>query len=197
MRRTVSVMAVLVALVVVAAPLAAAAPAAAPPPSRENPTIRVTPTPGPRPPATHAALPRRPISVLETAKFALHAGLAAGAFHRYIYKPFKAGTFRSGAMGRRVALVKAGLAGLFAYHELKLAIKNAQGSKLLRPLVAPANALAARFQGIGNGLKAGKFNPADIGSANGQLAGLTKQAARAGIPIKDLNPPANLRPKKA
>jgi hypothetical protein len=33
-------------------------------------------------------------------KFVLHAGLAFGAFHRYLYKPFKAGTFKAHAHGR-------------------------------------------------------------------------------------------------
>jgi hypothetical protein len=190
MRRTASVLAVLLALVVMSPAVTAAAPA----PSRQSPTLSVGSRPSPAPPATHAAVPHRPISAFETAKFVLHAGLAAGAFHRYIYKPFKAGTFRSGANGRRTALVKAGLAGLFAYHELKLAIKNAQRSKALRPLVAPANALAARFQGVGNELKAGKFNPAAIGSANGALSDLAKQAGKAGAPVKDITPPGNLQP---
>ena len=47
-------------------------------------------------------------------KFALHAGLAAGAIHRYLYKPYKAGTLQPGAKGRTKALVKAGLATAFS-----------------------------------------------------------------------------------
>jgi len=48
---------------------------------------------------------------LPTAKFVLHAGLALGAFHRYIYKPFKAGPFTSGSLFKhKLAVVKAGLA---------------------------------------------------------------------------------------
>src|SRR5437879_4112962 len=50
-------------------------------------------------------------------KFVFHAGLAFGAFHRYIYKPF-----RNGAFGRpfshKLALIKAAVASLFVYHEL-------------------------------------------------------------------------------
>ena len=37
-------------------------------------------------------------------KFVLHTGLALGAFHRYIYKPWKAGKLKKGAGGRVVAL---------------------------------------------------------------------------------------------
>jgi hypothetical protein len=49
-------------------------------------------------------------------KFALHAGLAFGAFHHFIYGPFKAGGLHGVA-----PLAKAGAAGLFTVHELKLA----------------------------------------------------------------------------
>jgi hypothetical protein len=69
---------------------------------------------------------------LPTVKFALHAGLAFGAFHRWIYKPLKNGTFSGGILKHKVALVKAGLAGVFAYHELKLAIQDAQASPKLQ-----------------------------------------------------------------
>src|SRR4030088_2328381 len=49
-------------------------------------------------------------------KVVLHMGLAFGAFHRYIYKPLRAGAFKSGAAGRVKALLKAGAAALFAVH---------------------------------------------------------------------------------
>lgn len=52
-------------------------------------------------------------------KFLLHAGLAFGAFHRYIYKPFKNGGFTP-VSSHKLAIVKAGAAGLFAYHEIKI-----------------------------------------------------------------------------
>ncbi len=52
-------------------------------------------------------------------KFVIHVGLAFGAFHRYIYDPYKAGAFRAGAGGRTKALLKAGAAALYAAHELE------------------------------------------------------------------------------
>jgi hypothetical protein len=153
---------------------------------------------GPRPGgplvADASATPRAQAAVAPAAKFVLHAGLAAGAFHRYIYKPFKAGTFKSGAKGRRFALLKAGLAGLFAYHELKLAINDAKASKTLARLVAPLTALSARLQALGSSLRGGKVAPADINHVNGQLGMVAAQAAKAGSPIKDLTPPGNLKP---
>ena len=58
-------------------------------------------------------------------RFVANAGLAAGATYQWIVKPWRAGKFKSGADGRRVALVKAGLAGTFAYNRLKAASRNA------------------------------------------------------------------------
>src|SRR6266851_1092836 len=46
-------------------------------------------------------------------KFAIHAGLAFGAFHRYIYLPLRAGVLRSGASGRVKTLLKAATAAVF------------------------------------------------------------------------------------
>lgn len=57
--------------------------------------------------------------------------LAFGAFHRFIYVPYKAST-RHGVG----ALVKAGLAGLFTVHELTLAKADAESSPTLCHLAA-------------------------------------------------------------
>jgi hypothetical protein len=76
---------------------------------------------------------------LATTKFAIHAGLAFGAFHHWIYKPIKAGALRHPTT-HKLALVKAGLASAFVYHELKIAADDAKSSKLLSPLVAPVTA---------------------------------------------------------
>ena len=69
-------------------------------------------------------------------KFVLHAGLAFGAFHRYIYKPYKAGDFTP-VSSHKLTIVKAGAAGLFAYHEIKIALVDAQSSPTLSKLVSP------------------------------------------------------------
>ncbi|MFI8531870.1 hypothetical protein ACIGMX_16710 [Streptomyces aquilus] len=73
-------------------------------------------------------------------RFVANAGLAAGATYQWIVKPWRAGKFKSGADGRRVALVKAGLAGTFAYNRLKAASRNAEGDPTLAKAVAPLTA---------------------------------------------------------
>lgn len=128
---------------------------------------------------------------LPTVKFALHAGLAFGAFHRYIYKPLKNGTFSGGILKHKVALVKAGLAGLFAYHELKLAIKDAQASPKLQKLVAPVTALGDKLKSIGASAKSGNFDPSSITSANDSITSLSGLAQQAGVSIASKEPSAS------
>lgn len=128
---------------------------------------------------------------LPTLKFVLHAGLAFGAFHRYIYKPFKAGSFTGGNLSHhKLAVVKAGLAGLFAYHELKLAIKDAKASPILRKLVTPFTALASSLSSLGSRLKGGHVDPAAIEGANSGLAAAGGLAGQNGASITDKIPGA-------
>ena len=77
------------------------------------------------------------------------------AFHRYIYKPFKSGGVHSylqpqagDRQGRR--------GGLFAYHEIKIALVDAQSSPTLSKLVSPLTALGSKMSSLGSGLKSGK-----------------------------------------
>lgn len=72
---------------------------------------------------------------LAKTKFALHAGLAFGAFHHFIYKPVKAGDLKH-PFSHKVALVEAGLAVPIVKHEVGLALHDAQSSPLLRKLVS-------------------------------------------------------------
>jgi hypothetical protein len=128
---------------------------------------------------------------LPTVKFVLHAGLAFGAFHRWIYKPLKNGTFSGGLFKHKVALVKAGLAGLFAYHELKIALQDAQASHKLARLVAPITALGAKLKSIGDSAKAGHFDESTINSANGDVTSLSGLAKQAGVSINPQEPSAS------
>src|ERR1700761_1772165 len=63
------------------------------------------------PSAAATACPSQASGFAKT-KFTAHAALGFGAFHRYIYKPYRAGTFRSGAHGRLTTFAKAALAAL-------------------------------------------------------------------------------------
>ena len=121
-------------------------------------------------------------------KFLVHMGLAFGAFHRYIYKPFRAGAFKSGAPGRIKALAKAGAAGLFASHELKVANEDALSDDHLRPLATKVDALVAKLGSLGGALKGGSLNPASIAGAAGAVTALGSASSGLGARIKEVAP---------
>ncbi len=128
-------------------------------------------------------------------KFVFHAGLAFGAFHRYIYKPLKNHAF-TGAGGLRKAaiLIKGALAAAFTYHELKLAASDAQSSPTLRRLVSPLTALATRIRGLGPGIRRGQASTGEVDQANSQISTIGSQSKQAGQPITERSPPASLQP---
>ncbi|MEV0324800.1 hypothetical protein ACIBKX_40495 [Streptomyces sp. NPDC050658] len=74
---------------------------------------------------------------LAKTRFVVDAGLAAGATYEWIWKPHKAGKFKKGHPGRTMALVKASLAGAFAYNRLKAAVANAKADPALSRALAP------------------------------------------------------------
>lgn len=121
-------------------------------------------------------------------KFVLHVGLAFGAFHRYIYKPYQAGAFKSGANGRVKALLKAGTAALFAAHELKTARDDALSDDRLRPLAEKVEGLLKRLTSLGGSLKGGSFDPAAIVGAAGAVSSLGAASSGLGAVIKEVAP---------
>jgi hypothetical protein len=122
-------------------------------------------------------------------KFVLHAGLAFGAFHRYIYKPLRAGVF-SKPLTHKAALVKAALAIAFVIHELKIAYTDAQSSAVLSKLVSPITALKNKIVALTAKFRAGQFDPAQINSAQSDVASIGSLSAGAGAAVKDLPAPA-------
>jgi hypothetical protein len=130
-------------------------------------------------------------SHLATAKFLLHSGLAFGAFHRWIYKPYKAGNFTGGNLSKhKAAAAKAALAALFAYHEVKLAVEAGKSSPTVSKLLAPLTALQSKLQAVRSGLKSGTIDPAAITSANADIGNVSSAASAAGQSIKEQVPSA-------
>lgn len=89
-------------------------------------------------------------------KFVLHSGLAFGAFHRWLYKPFKAGTFNKGADGRIKAFVKGGLAALFVKREIRLATEDVKASPalckaMIKPLAKVGDTVKSAFDKLKSG----------------------------------------------
>jgi hypothetical protein len=124
---------------------------------------------------------------LAKTKFVLHAGLAFGAFHRWIYKPIKAGYLHH-PFSHKLALVKAGLAAAFVYHELGIALRDAQASPTLSKLVSPVTALQTKFHGLGSGIKSGQVSESDVNGLSDQISSVKQQSASAGQPITEQTP---------
>ncbi|HKS52348.1 MAG TPA: hypothetical protein VJS67_10815 [Pseudonocardiaceae bacterium] len=116
-------------------------------------------------------------------KFVLHAGLAFGAFHHFIYAPYKAST-RPGVG----ALVKAGLAGLFTVHELKLAKADAESSPTLCHLAAPFDKASTAMNSSIGQVKSGQASSQDIESLNNDVNALQRGAQADGAPAPDRVP---------
>jgi hypothetical protein len=117
-------------------------------------------------------------------KFVLHTGLAFGTFHRYIYKPFKAGTFRKGAHGRITAFVKAGATALFIKREIRLASEDVMANPTLcRAIGAPLANLGNSISGAVSKLKGG--DPSGITDANSLIAAISSKSSAGGAPITE------------
>ncbi|WP_225821031.1 hypothetical protein [Streptomyces naphthomycinicus] len=123
---------------------------------------------------------------LAKTRFVANAGLAAGAVYQWIVKPWKAGKFKKGAKGRRTALIKAGLAGAFAYNRLKAAQRNAQGDPTLAKAIAPLGAGIDALKNLASKLRKGDESAA---GSFGDIIDRVKDAGQsAGAPVKNQVP---------
>lgn len=124
-------------------------------------------------------------------KLVLHAGLAFGTFHRYLYKPYKAGTFTTGSTGRRVVVIaKAGGSALFIKREIRLSIEDVKANPTLcRVIASPLSHLSNTIGDAMSKLKGG--DASGLEQANVEVAGLQAKAKSAGSPLPDnTNPPS-------
>ena len=114
-------------------------------------------------------------------KFLLHTGIAAGAFYRYIYNPWRAGAFKQGAAGRKKALAKAAASGLVVVHELRTAARDAQcDGPALKTLARPMTAAVAAATAL-SALSSGGVG--SIGAAGTAFEHLKSAASAAGATI--------------
>ncbi len=89
-------------------------------------------------------------------------GLTYGAFHRYLYKPYKAGSFHKGADGRTKAIIKAGLASAAIIKLLSNASKNAAADPTLCKFVPNINGIKASLAGLVSKIKGGTATSSDV-----------------------------------
>jgi hypothetical protein len=144
----------------------------------------------PSPTGTARAAPHQhaPPAIFDKTRFALHLGLAYFAFHHFVYSRWKDGSFKPGAAHRTLNIVKAGVALLFTYHELKKAYDIAHGSSsgVLRALVKPLDALVTKANAVANRLRGGQYSDAEVSGLVNASNSFSQQATHNGISIKDI-----------
>jgi hypothetical protein len=121
---------------------------------------------------------------LAKTKFVLHAGLAFGAFHRWIYKPYKAGVLGH-PLTHKLAFIKALAAGAVVIHEVKLARADAAQSRLLKHVILPLTALGSSVALIRSALSHHQVDGAQINSANSSIASASSASSAAGQPVSE------------
>lgn len=145
----------------------------------------------PAAPATPVACPTKATRKFAKTRFVANAGLAAGAFKRYIYTPYKNNAFKANAPHRKKAIVKAAAAGIFALDQLRRAKNNAMADPTLcKALIGPISKLSALARAQVDKLKKGQVDPTGIGALSGGIEGFRKDAGDAGAGFKDRTPPA-------
>lgn len=126
---------------------------------------------------------------LAETKFVLHTGLALGAFRRWIYRPWKAGTFKRGADGRVKALAKGAVAGAFTVKELESARNAALSDDRLRGLGDSMTKLIGQAQGLLPGLRSGTPSAGSIASLASGFEGITGLASQRGVIVREYSAP--------
>lgn len=92
--------------------------------------------------------------------------LTYGAFHRYLYKPFKAGAFHKGANGRTKAIIKAALATAAIVKLLSNASKNAAADPTLCKFVPNLDTIKASLSDLTGKIKGGTATASDADSTS-------------------------------
>jgi hypothetical protein len=122
---------------------------------------------------------------LPKSRFLLHAGLAFGAFHRYILKPLQNGGFTAGASSRTKTFVKAALAGAFVVREILQMDKFANADKTLCKIVPNIDGVSTALSGLIDKLKGSTATATDLSGVSSTFDSLQSQAGSLGATIKD------------
>ena len=164
-----------------AAPTAVTAPASQP----TGAVTSATGAPAASSPADPLACPTANTTSFAKTKLVLHAGLAFGAFHRYLYKPFRAGTFTSGStLHRTLVIGKAGASALFIKREIRLSIEDVKANPTLcKTIAAPLRTLEANVGDAIARLRHG--DTSGLERANTAVAAIEDQAKMAGVSLPE------------
>jgi hypothetical protein len=117
-------------------------------------------------------------------RFVTNIALAGGTFHRWIWKPYQAGTFASGADGRTLALIKAGLAGAFAAKQLKDATENVKADPALcKAFYQPLSDLTGKLSDLKDKISSGDTTA--VQAVQDSVTSLENQSSANGMAITE------------
>jgi hypothetical protein len=124
-------------------------------------------------------------------RFVANVSLAAGAAYQWIYKPFKAGTFKSGAKGRTAALIKGALAGAFTYNRLKAALNDAKGDPTLSKITDALFSSVESLKNLPSKIKSGTATDADFNQYTNVVDSIKQTGAAEGLNVTNQVPSAS------
>lgn len=137
--------------------------------------------------ATTFTCPTESTQSFSKARFVLNVGLAAGAFHQWVWKPYQDGGFQAGADGRTGNLIKAGLAAAFAAKQVKDATENVKNDpELCGVLGQPLAQLTDALDGLKGQITSG--NLASLASIEALLASVIGKSETEGLKIVEQVP---------
>ena len=124
-------------------------------------------------------------AAFDKTRFVAHLAFAFGAFHHWIYKPYKAGTLTRHHL---FTLIKAAAAAAFVYHELHVSynLAKSSNSKTLQALIAPLNGLQNGFNALKSKVTQG--NTSSLSSLQSQTSSFESLAGKNGFTINEQTP---------
>lgn len=138
-------------------------------------------------PATAFTCPTESTQTFSKARFVLNVGVAAGAFHQWIWKPYQDGGFQEGAQGRTANLVKAELAAAFAAKQAKDATDNVKNDpQLCAALGQPLAQLSGALDGLQGRIASGDL--ASLASIEALVAAVIGKSEIEGLTIVERVP---------
>jgi hypothetical protein len=117
-----------------------------------------------------------------------HLGLAGGAVHGLVWKPYSHGSFDAGATTRQDAIKVGAQAASMAARQLSRVTTLLQTCPGLAVLQRPVTDAATRADLAARQLTAGTVDAATLGAADSALSAVESQSQTLGIPIVEREP---------
>lgn len=117
-------------------------------------------------------------------RFVTDIGLTVGTFHRWIWKPYKAGTFQKGAHGRIKAIVKGVAVSALDLKLMNNAKKNVEANPTLcKVLGGPIEKAVGALGGLKGNITSG--NLASLAGLESTLTGIMNTGNKHGLGISE------------